>query len=786
MKGSVAAFGALAMLTCLVFLPALDPASVFYFRDVSQNHHPYRALTLSMISEGEAPLWNPHRGAGQPLLANPNALVLHPTTLLFLILPFEAAFKLSIILQVMMAAFATWLLLRDIGTRAGPALLGASLFAFSGTVISLGNLINLLDSVAFMPLTLWLAGRAMSRGFAPWGSLAALSLAVQIVAGEPSVLICTAAAFVCLHWSVPRRDARSAAARAAGIAGMVLLAGALSMAGTLPALELIARAERSEGFDREESLKWSLPPLALAEAAIPHLFGDPTRTDAAGYWGGRLFDSGLPFLLSIYLGPGALILAGIGLGRGLSAGDGRRRRETLALAGLSAAGLALSLGRFLPVYPFLQSLAPPLESVRYPVKYFVLVSWAVSLLAARGCERLFGEGRGGRTLAGAAAAGGAAGIAVAAAGLALVHWSPSMASLMGSRPEAVLSSLHGSIARCAVVAAVISMLCLAGRSRLSRLGLIVIPVIDVAAASIPLNPVAPSDFYSEPPLLAPLLRAEDPARLWAMPRPQGFAFRTPAARDPSSLRWGFRWDRMTLRNATYFPERVDFAYDRGNERLDVMPGASVGRLLYENAGSSLPASETARLLFVAGVSHVISYGDLGGPGFSEAGRLEGESVPPVVLLRSAASLPRAYFVERAEVEPDAVRALRRLRSSSFDPAGEVIIEESAPHPASTGDGASPPLISIDHGGASRVSITASTDRPGWLVLSDTYYPGWQAIVDGEEAPIVRANAMFRAVPLGAGRHEVEFLFRPGSVRSGAMVSALGLILAGFLAWPRRR
>lgn len=83
-------------------------------------------------------------------------------------------------------------------------------------------------------------------------------------------------------------------------------------------------------------------------------------------------------------------------------------------------------------------------------------------------------------------------------------------------------------------------------------------------------------------------------------------------------------------------------------------------------------------------------------------------------------------------------------------------------------------------------IEATAPRAGYLVLADTFYPGWEALVDGAEAPIVRANTMFRAVPLTAGRHEVEFLFRPGSVRSGAMVSALGLILAGFLAWPRRR
>ncbi|MFQ5700851.1 MAG: hypothetical protein ACE5HU_03295, partial [Acidobacteriota bacterium] len=68
----VIAFAALTLLTCLLFLPALRPGTAFFFRDVSQNHEPFRRLTTSIIAGGEMPLWNPYRGAGQPLLANPN------------------------------------------------------------------------------------------------------------------------------------------------------------------------------------------------------------------------------------------------------------------------------------------------------------------------------------------------------------------------------------------------------------------------------------------------------------------------------------------------------------------------------------------------------------------------------------------------------------------------------------------------------------------------------------------------------------------------------------------
>jgi hypothetical protein len=83
--------------------------------------------------------------------------------------------------------------------------------------------------------------------------------------------------------------------------------------------------------------------------------------------------------------------------------------------------------------------------------------------------------------------------------------------------------------------------------------------------------------------------------------------------------------------------------------------------------------------------------------------------------------------------------------------------------------------------AERVEIATDSPRDGFLVLSDTYRPGWTAAVDGKEAVIWRAQAAFRAVEVPAGKHQVVFRYRPGSLRVGAALSLLALgILAG---WP---
>jgi hypothetical protein len=775
-KEILLAFGALALLTCLLFLPALAPGTVFYFRDLCLNHHPYRQLTLSMISAGELPLWNPLRGAGQPLMANPNALVLHPTTLLFFLLPFEAAFKISVIAQIFLAGAGAWLLLRDEGASRAAASLGAGIFAFSGYMVSLGNLLNLLNSAAFMPLTLWLAGRAVRRGFTPWGSLAALSLAVQVIAGEPAILLCTAAAFVAMHWSPESggetMPVRPLKARAASASGVVLLALAVSMVAILPTTELLVRSERGAGFDREEALKWSLPPVGLLETAVAHLFGDPTRSDIGKYWGASHFDAGLPFILSVYLGPAALILAGMGLITGVRAG-GRRRAAAIALGCLAVGGIALALGRFLPLYPALVSMLPPLHSIRYPVKYFLVVTWAVAILAARGYDGVMTQSGSTRSARRGVSISLSCGVAFGALGLALA----------GGHN----GSLVTSIARGALLIAATGSLLVLRSPRAAGLGLLALPLVDLIAANAGLNPVAPADFYITPPALSRILGAPGEGRIWAAPRPVGFAFRRHEADEPDSLRWGFLWDRMTLRNATYFTTGYRFAWDRGNERLDVMPGAAIGKLLYEGAGSSMPPAQTARLLSVAGVDRLITYGGLSAPGLSEGARLEGESRPPVVVMRSDKALPRAYVVSRIEIHPDILRAAKRLREPSFDPRATVILEEgSSPAGASDAGAADAAQARILADRPTRVTVESSSPGPGYLVLADTFYPGWKATVDGEEKPILRANTMFRAVMVPGGTHRVEFIYQPSSVRSGLMVTAAGLLLAGLFAVPRRR
>lgn len=148
-------------------------------------------------------------------------------------------------------------------------------------------------------------------------------------------------------------------------------------------------------------------------------------------------------------------------------------------------------------------------------------------------------------------------------------------------------------------------------------------------------------------------------------------------------------------------------------------------------------------------------------------------------------LPRAWVVPDAVVISDTVSAQAYLADPSFDPASSVILAQA---PAQTGT----PVNEIGSRAATITDyapgyVRLMAEGPGYLVLTDAHYPGWQATVDGVSAPIIRADIMFRAVVLPAGEHVVEFRFVPQSLRLGLWISGLawGTLVSGFF-WSQRK
>jgi uncharacterized membrane protein YfhO len=81
----------------------------------------------------------------------------------------------------------------------------------------------------------------------------------------------------------------------------------------------------------------------------------------------------------------------------------------------------------------------------------------------------------------------------------------------------------------------------------------------------------------------------------------------------------------------------------------------------------------------------------------------------------------------------------------------------------------------------------TSDRNALLVVADNWFPAWQATVDGRETPVLRAYHALRAVPVPAGEHAVEMVYRSESVARGLWISlSTSLLLLAGLGWGWRR
>ena len=839
-RSEAAAAAIILAITAAVLLLPLAVRGPVYYRDLSQNLLPVRLLAASLRAAGAPLTWDPYLGGGVPLAENPNTLLWHPAWLLDLVLPPEEAIKAAIALHLSVAAGFMAAFLRRRGGSPSAAAAGAAVFAFGGPVLSLATLPNLLTAAAWIPPTLYFLDRA--RAGNTWALPAAVACgAASLMPADPAgALALAAGAWLAATPPSTGAGVRGAAGLAAnGWAGgsaaassssrirlrlvvfFLLLSAAAALPQLLPAWQIVRRSERGLGFPVAEAMKWSLSPARLPELMVPGWLGDPTRLSAGHYWGAAWLETGLPFLLTIYVGIPALALA-------VSAGAGGRRFQSERLSGLvlAAGGLTLSFGRHLPGYTTLVDVLPGAGFFRYPEKFLVPAALGFSILVAVGLERVSGSGedshvalrrrrRYGLVLAGIGLAIGlAAGVGGPSRPLNL-----SAEALLGRvLNEQAASRLRRSAFHASAASAIAGLLLLrsgiGGRRRQRgaaeagehipaeappRLSLAVLVCADLALAAIGppagmslpwglrFNPIAPELLRGRPPkaVLPPAEGSSETWRTFRGERPEGFMIRQ---RD-DSIASGFRWDRLTLARSWPAAFASPTAYDRPTDRLLPVEVARAAEIAHSGT-----LEQRLRLWSLDSVRFITSYGPLDHSDLALVARLDGASRPPLLRYENRAALPRVRLVERSVRAGGPADAFRLSLSPEIDPRTTVVIDAGPENEADLG-AASERAESGEEGPGQRASlmdqaslvspgdppdhllVRTHSARSGWLVLAENFDPDWRAAVDGRPAPVYRAYGFLRALPLPAGAHEVSLEYRPRSLLAGTCALVLAAVLS---------
>lgn len=748
-------------LTAWLFGGALLRGELVYFRDLSSYYAPLYAFASRALSAGLWPLWNPTANAGEPfLLAYPLDL------LLILTGGWRAALGVGQALHLLLALFGMTALARSLGLRPAGAALAGAVYGLGGPFLSLLDLGYLYQAAAWSPwvvaATLWAARRPTPRSI----GLLALLLALQVSTLGAEVIVQTVLVSAVLACERPLRQAAPRLLRL-GV-GSGLLAVLLAAPVLLGARALLAGTSRGRGFMADQALAFSLHPALLLDALLPAWLGKVHGFDDADLWSRAYFPTGFPYFVTLYLGLPVLLIAA----------QARRPRRLWALA---AAGVLIGLGEFGPLGLLGRGLSLPL---RGPQKYIFLTHLALALLAGFGLERGARERPGPARVAWLLIPGLA--LCLLALGL---RASPETVRSLGASVIAGLADPRAALAARATwpaawlpagALALVAGVALALGGRFARLAAAA-AVIDLAAVNLAVSPLAPASFYELRQDVAGLLEtARQPGhgRLYSYGVAQTPDLRfEPFMAGARSDVWLYYLDRQTLLPLTPSLDGFDGAFD-----LDRTGWAPPGATLSPDEAVPARFRECYRRLRGAGVRWVLSFAELAPELVTPRGEVKlPEISQPLRLFELRAPLPRAYYAERFEVEPDPARRSLRLEDPGFD-EGRVVLLEAAP-PASD-------VLVARSGGAPRVDylplnahalrIKARTP-PGFIVVLDGYDAGWEV----EEArlgrvPLLRANSRYRVIQTPGGEREWVMRFRPRWRAPALLLFLAGLCVAGVL------
>lgn len=722
----------LLVLACalLLFRPW---AGVFYYRDTALLQYPLFSTLKSLWQTDWLPLWDPYHALGQPLISNPTFMSLYPPTQLLRFVSPATYMNIFVPLHWLLAVVGVFALLGHFDLRPIECAMGALLFGLSGPAISATLQSLLLMPLAYLPWMLFFGVRAVRRRRAIDEAAAGLCLALIVVDGELATLLAALVFLVVFVFSTdasPRATAR--AATAARIVGLALL---LSAPQWMPSARLAVESGRSRGLRYDRITSHSLPPARLIEAVIPEYFGDPMSSSPLVYRGYSVFREG-PYLPSIFLGGAPIFLLLFFAAR-------RHSRLRLPLLIVAVFFILISLGRFGPVHGLTAFAVAPLRSIRFPEKFFLFATLALSLLAAHGLSGIRDVSRFSRLTTGAAFL-----LALGAyfAGTGAVWKTGTAISLI---PLGFFACAQAS-----------------GRRWMVHVGLATW-FAAMLWLGIGLNPktvqLPGRSQAGEMVGAGSVARLDDPPYLRLIPP------------DDSPV-WGILWDRDTLNYATGaefgvgtpFERDVVAVYTERQRQLhDLIQGLSFKDMSRLARLYSCGWAITSRVETLEVESSVVLRSNAGAyvPPLS-CSKLRGPVHPPVAI-REGSAAP----AETSEI-------LRTVLSPGFDWERYALVECDAI--LDVGDTSNPVgRVERESGTADAREISVRMNRRGFLVINQSFYPGWKAWVDGERTEVIRANYAVMAVRVPAGDHRVRLVFWPDSFSVGLVMLMVGVAISTY-------
>ncbi len=719
--------------------------------------YPEQMLGVDLIKLGEFPLWNPYILTGTPLFANLQAAPFSPTNFLYFLFETLSAWSLQIVFQHLLAALFSFLLLRHWNVSKFGSVLGGIAFAFSGfnLIFSQWNGHTLASS--FIPLAVLFEDRYLKKHETRDGVLLSLTLVFQLLSGYPQISLYTALAIVIL-WGIRFYEERGFkfVKKTVLLAFFLLLALSLAAFQILPTLELWRLSQRS--FE-PNSFTWTfLPWSKIITFLAPDYFGNHAT---GNYWGPQDYTSNTG-----YVGVVVFVLATLGLG------FLKAKRAVLFLFTLLIFSLVLSFPTPLSIFLWGSDVFGMQAASAH--RATVLFNFAASLLSGFGFDYLLSRRK-------------------PQFKYALIFPSFILGGFLFVTVYLIASSqnfpkysvgLRNLVLPIAIfVTSTLILWFIARWDRFKKLGLVSLSFLllfELFRFGWKFTPFSERRLvFPRTPILDFLISQEQPFRV------------TGNKVIPVNLRTPYKLDSLEGYE-TIHPVRIShFLAALNSQGIDATPTGRYG----------IVDNDTSHLLDLVNTKYYLAYklNQRGEPDPSgniperfreERFKLAFED-KSVAILESKTVLPRAFLVYDWETEGDPEEILTKLLDPNYPFSSKIILEQDPQIERTAADMRNEVLcneVSCTEVFYQKYKeqgsiIEVKTDREGLLFVSDSWYPGFRAYVDGRETRIYRANYTFRAVIVPRGTHEVRFLYSPESFKIGRVISSatLFILVALFVA-----
>jgi hypothetical protein len=758
---------------------------------------PWKVFTLRSLAQGYLPLWNPYISGGVPFVGNAQSAIFSPFNLVSYLLPLYPSYVITAILILSVAGIFTFLFAREIGLSKSGALLAMVAFTFSGPMIVwLGY--PLAPVMAWLPAMLLTIERALTRKSGLYVTASSLIIAAQFLGGHPEtsfhVMLAWAAyslyrALALEGWHPSRLLPQLLRIAAAAAIGALLGAAQL-----LPFVEALLRSamfsDRQAQVTRSALslvthllLEWHQWPTAIT-AILPQYFG--THLDKS-----YLYPYNNYVGQNAYVGVLPLALAAAVALRSIKHRSIPRRDLVLFFASLAVICLGVAIR--LPLLNGINDL--PLFNIASNGRIRLIYAFAVAVLAGLGLDE---ASRGRRDchrttlrILALLALISLVLIALACVGFVLfedeiIRFGRAFAEARWGTPyysrpleyyyaqveekyeKRLASFLPSNVVMYLPI--LIALACLAlhrwgqrlcSSTKMWAYAALGLTMLDLFLVGMPFNPtIAPEHIFPTPDAVHFLQQDPDIYRVCGtgltLYHNSGMVF------GISDIR-GYE---------TIVPQRYVDLIDRvdGHYRLGI-------RSLFTKTDSPL--------LDLLNVKYVLTGQELGG-----RWELAYRGTGSVNVYRNRDVLPRAFVVYRAEVVDSAAQSLQRITDSAFDFRERVVLEDPPAEWAEPPEIPAAAAVRIANYEPNYIRVEVGAAADGLLVLTDTYAPGWKALLDGQAMPVYVADHAFRAVVVPAGTHQVEFMYEPLSFKAGATISLLTAVILilffAFKAQARRR